>query len=181
MHLPQMFSRSQVLFPKLALGLFLSITTSATSAMANVDKYQRFRTETPIDEACDRAFAVQLKNPQFGLVRQINLFNDGRIYKALFDGEPAEVLIVASNRITPGCTYFRTVSGIVHKVETAYTRDRGWVVRYNGEYGQIPSELIGRRNLFLDPKQPSLRFTDSQGFQRSFTIFREEVIPLTKR
>ncbi len=168
---------TQVCILPIVLGALGLIATSG-AAMANANKYQkyqRFQVETPIDTACDEAFSRQLKNPNFGTVRQINLFNDGRIYRALFDGEAAEVLIVANNRSTPGCTYFRTISGIVHKVETAYTRDKGWIVRYNGDYGQISSELIGRQNLFLDPQQPSLRFTDSQGVPHSFTIFREEI------
>jgi len=160
------------LVAQIAIGLGLLITTSG---MSNVDKYQRFRVALPIDDACDGALNRQLSNPNFGLVRQINLFNDGRIYKALFDGEPAEVLIVANNRSALGCTYFRTVSGVVHKVETAYTSSRGWIVRYNGDYGQLPSELIGRRNLFLDQTKPSLNFSDSQGVKHSFVIFREEV------
>ncbi len=150
----------------------LSILTSNAGFLfaQSIDKYEKFRGGIPVS-ACDDTLNRSEPLERIGDYR---VFKVGRIYKATFDGESAEVLIVSNDKTAiGGCRIFRTSKGVIHKIYIEFRkefkngrgRDLGWFLYYNGDPTKLLSPEIGN----------SVDFIDYKGIQHSYSYLRENV------
>jgi hypothetical protein len=133
-------------------------------------RYQRFKGTTS-DGICDGSFNRLLNDPDPLRESYLNEFDDGFVYKGLFDGQSAEVLAV-SNTNYDVCRYFRTPNGIVHKILMGVYRQTGkYFLIYNGKEAKLLTMTLGGS---YNPVKP-VSFIDSKGIKHTIVIYKERI------
>jgi hypothetical protein len=132
------------------------------------DRYQRFKGTTSGGN-CD---GLRLFNdPKFTPIETIYIFDEGFVYKGLFDGQSAEVLAVYNGNYDV-CRYFRTPNGTVHKIIMGVYRQTGkYFLIYNGKKAKLLTMTLG---VNYDPVEP-VSFIDSKGIKHTIVIYKERI------
>jgi hypothetical protein len=134
------------------------------------DRYQRFKGTTSGGGECDYHFNDLLKDPDSWVRETIYAFDEGFVYKGLFDGESAEVLIVRNDNVGV-CRYFRTPTA-VHKIRLGRSlKERGkYFLTLNGKEVKL---LSGYKDNY-DADKP-VSFIDSKGIKHTIVIYKERI------
>jgi hypothetical protein len=152
------------------LSIFLADTTPLFAQ--GTDRYQRFKGTTSNGRYCDDLSDRLFTDPNFELRDSVYSFDEGFVYKGLFDNQSAEVLAGFTYQYGV-CRYFRTPNGIVHKINIGINRKTAkHFLLYNGKEAKLLSKIDGRG---FDPVKP-LSFMDSKGIKHTIVIYRE-IIP----